>query len=706
MKTSIIILTYNKLDYTKKCIESIRKYTNKNDYELIIVDNNSTDETVGWLKKQDDIKLILNKENLGFPKGCNQGIQISKGDNILLLNNDVVVTPNWLVNLKTALYSSDDIGAVGPVSNSCPYYQTIPTDYKNLDEMIEFAKKYNLSNENKWEERLKLIGFCMLIKKEIINKVGFLDEIFTPGNYEDDDYSIRIKRAGYKLILCKDTFIHHYGGTSFKVSKGYSELLKDNEIKFKKKWGFTSRENMNIYFELVDLINEDKEKDFKVLDIGSGCGATLLYLKNKYKNAKIYGIDKNEKAINKAKDITKTYIGDIESIHLDSNEKFDYIIMGDLIQKLKNPFDTLNKLKLYLKNKGKILISIQNDKYIDRIYDNIYENEKIIKQNIQIEDLLVLIQKCGYKNIDGTKIKVDISDEQKNIIFNIKDSISHINKEELLIKKYIVCAEKEEYTMNEYLLNIDNEINIEQNIISILNILKENPKEKDNLLQIVDKEINKKVEILNIIATKCYENEIYDCVIPLLQRAFDYDNSNEDILINLGLVLYNIGEYELSLFYLEKINNKTEEIISIIEEINSNVIIPKQNKERNLKFLLRRIENDIEVEESINKILNEVINKELDYEEIIESITTNIIEKEKLLNLLGIKCYENELYDCIIPFLEKAYEINSENIDTIYNLGCVLYNFGEKKVALEYLEKIENIDDEIDMFIQSIRKIV
>ena len=105
--TSIVILTYNKLNYTKKCIESIRKYTCKESYEIIVVDNASTDGTIEWLKTQSDIITIFNKENLGFPKGCNQGIKIAKGDEVLLLNNDVIVTPKWLINLLEALYSSE-----------------------------------------------------------------------------------------------------------------------------------------------------------------------------------------------------------------------------------------------------------------------------------------------------------------------------------------------------------------------------------------------------------------------------------------------------------------------------------------------------------------------------------------------------------------------------------------------------------------------
>ncbi len=107
-KTSIIILTYNNLSLTKGCIESIFKYTEKDSYEIIVVDNASTDDTVAYLKEQKDIKTIFNSENVGFPKGCNMGIQLASKDNdILLLNNDTIVTTNWLKNLKICLESDE-----------------------------------------------------------------------------------------------------------------------------------------------------------------------------------------------------------------------------------------------------------------------------------------------------------------------------------------------------------------------------------------------------------------------------------------------------------------------------------------------------------------------------------------------------------------------------------------------------------------------
>jgi GT2 family glycosyltransferase len=215
-KTSIIILSYNNIWYTRGCIESIRLNTEPESYELIVVDNNSTDGTCDWLLQQSDIKCILNSENAGFPKGCNQGITEANPQNdILLLNNDTVVTTNWLTNLHSCLYSGQEIGAVGSVTNSCSNFQVMVYPYSGLAELAAFAQKNNISDSSRWEERLRLVGFCMLIKNVALKKIGLLDEIYSPGNFEDDDFCLRLRQGGYRLMLCHDSFIHHYGSATF-----------------------------------------------------------------------------------------------------------------------------------------------------------------------------------------------------------------------------------------------------------------------------------------------------------------------------------------------------------------------------------------------------------------------------------------------------------------------------------------------------------
>ena len=246
-KTSIIILSYNTLQYTKLCIESIRRHTAAGTYELIVIDNCSVDGSREWLKKQKDIVLIKNFENVGFPKGCNQGMEIATGQDLLLLNSDTIVTPRWLDNMRTALYSDKSVGAVGCVANYVSHFQQVETNgYQTLDELIQFANQYNKSNPAAWEQRLTLVGFAFLLKREVYEAIGPMDEAFSPGNYEDDDYSLRIWQAGWKLLLCKDTFIHHFGSSSFLRNRSEAEkkareqkfaaLLKRNKEYFLRKW--------------------------------------------------------------------------------------------------------------------------------------------------------------------------------------------------------------------------------------------------------------------------------------------------------------------------------------------------------------------------------------------------------------------------------------------------------------------------------------
>lgn len=357
MKTSIVILTYNQLEYTKQCIESIKSFTKKGTYEIIVVDNHSKDGTAEWLKQQEGLRCVFNKENMGFPKGCNQGMKIATGDNIMLLNNDVVVSHNWLDNLIKCLYSDEAIGAVGPVTNSCSNFQAINVPYKDINGMHRFAKLYNISTPSQWEERLRLIAFCLLVKKEVVQQLGLLDERFSPGNYEDDDYCFRMRQAGFRIMLCKDTFIHHFGSVSFGHNNhSVGSVLYQNRAAFLKKWGVDPFWFMDYRKDIIAMIRNESILSPTILQIGCEAGGTLLGIKNARPDANLYGITTNPNAMANTDHFAKIDIGDFEKILLDYPDHFfDHIIFTVLGKDEAFYTEALIKLKHYLKVNGSFI---------------------------------------------------------------------------------------------------------------------------------------------------------------------------------------------------------------------------------------------------------------------------------------------------------------------------------------------------------------
>ncbi len=238
-RVSIIIPILNQIEFTRKCINSIKTNTYTN-YEIIIINNASTDETKEFLEQNTDIVVINNEENLGYPKAINQGLKIAKGEDVILLNNDTIVTNGWLERLLKVKQSSDKIGLVGVFSNSISGLQFDKNcKYKSIEEMHKYAEK-NYSNRNyAWIKYPRVAFVCTLITRELVNKIGGLDERFSPGNFEDDDFCLRAQLAGFKTVIASDVFIHHYGSVSFKQygEDKYAERLKINEQRFIAKWG-------------------------------------------------------------------------------------------------------------------------------------------------------------------------------------------------------------------------------------------------------------------------------------------------------------------------------------------------------------------------------------------------------------------------------------------------------------------------------------
>jgi len=247
-KVSIIIVTYNNLNYTKLCIDSILLRSQYPDYEIIIVDNNSTDGTREYLKelnvKMPHIKIILNEKNEGFAKANNKGIQAisDESEYVIFLNNDTIVTRGWLSRLLRHL-DDNTIGMVGPVTNFCGNEARIDVSYKTIEELNEFSERYLRDHMKPVSFDIDMLAFyCVAMKRKLIDEIGFLDERFEIGLFEDDDFAHRVKMRGYRLVCAEDVFIHHFGEASFgklKESGEYKKLFEENKRRFEEKWGIS-----------------------------------------------------------------------------------------------------------------------------------------------------------------------------------------------------------------------------------------------------------------------------------------------------------------------------------------------------------------------------------------------------------------------------------------------------------------------------------
>lgn len=249
---SIVIVTYNELeDATKPCIDSILENTPSGEYELIVVDNLSTkDGTREYLqsiaKKHAHLKIRLNDENRGFSGGNNDGLRMSSGEFIVLLNNDTIVKQGWLDRLFQPLYHDPKIGLIGPITNSAGGSQKIEVGNHEPIKVIQSLEQYSSRNRQVIYEAPKLGFFCVGFRAKLLDEVGFLDEAFGVGMFEDDEFCHRVKSVGYKCVINEGCYVYHKGSASFSKLKtnSYQELFEKNRKLFKEKtsldWSFSS----------------------------------------------------------------------------------------------------------------------------------------------------------------------------------------------------------------------------------------------------------------------------------------------------------------------------------------------------------------------------------------------------------------------------------------------------------------------------------
>lgn len=421
-KTAIILLSYNHGDFTKSCIESIRQNNAPEAYELVVVDNASTDGIQEWLREQKDICLIENRENQGFPSGCNQGIALAEDDaDIFLLNNDTIVPENAIFWLRMGLYEEERTGAVGSVSNQVVNYQQVPCQFGSIEEWMEFAKKNNVPMEHPYEKKSWLVGFAMMIKRTALKAVlekeqksskepaEALDTRFSPGNFEDNDLSIRLLLAGYHLRLVKNSFIYHYGSQAFRKAPEYFvSLLQENRRKLAEKYGMDLIKASRVETPLVDMV-QPKDSSFRVLEIGCKLGASLARIESRYPEAEVLGIEENELLARLAGEVTHVIHGKFPEIPVEG--KFDYVMLDGILSSEDD--EILYKAGDCLKPGGKILICICNAQCVKEAEPGQR------KQGATLDEITQLCNRCMLQIQSFHYRKADLSEVEQHRVLQL-----------------------------------------------------------------------------------------------------------------------------------------------------------------------------------------------------------------------------------------------------------------------------------------------
>lgn len=452
--TSFIILSYNTKEYTAQCIQSIRNTCFDKCYEIVVVDNASTDGSLEWLSGQPDIVLVQNERNYGFPAGCNMGVAAASPDNdIFLLNSDTMMMSNSLYMLRMGLYEDDRHGACGAVTNFAENGQVEYQEGDQLADYIAFSLKNNIPIRRPYEYKIMLIMFAMLISRKVYDEVGGLDERFSPGNFEDDDYGIRILKAGYKNVLCHNAYIIHFGNKSFDNSKDldYQGLMETNRGKFIKKWGFDPQYYMLARNEIINMITADKQASIRVLEIGCGLGETIASIQYRYPNSSVRGIEVVQSIAelgNKRLDIV---CGDIEKLNIPDSEIYDYIIMADVIEHLVHPEEALLSMRKHLADGGYILASIPNLMNAVVIYELLhgnftYQDAGILDHShlrfFTKNEIYRLFTKTGYEvdHIGATLEPEESTDSYKEFFDGITALVGRDMKVQFDVYQYLVRA--------------------------------------------------------------------------------------------------------------------------------------------------------------------------------------------------------------------------------------------------------------------------
>ncbi len=237
---SVVIPCHGGVADTRASLQALLDQRDSSPLELILVDNASPDGTRDLDREFPGVRVVRQETNLGFAGGVNAGLAIARGDRCLILNNDTVPAPHMVARLEHALDSDPRVGIVGPVSNRVKGAARLDVGdggcsaegAREIETLLEESAHHAVLQDVE-----TLSGLCMLFRRELLDRIGDFDTRFGAGMYEDDDFCLRARLLGLRLVVARTAFVHHHGHKTFRrLGHDVTETMLERQRCFREKW--------------------------------------------------------------------------------------------------------------------------------------------------------------------------------------------------------------------------------------------------------------------------------------------------------------------------------------------------------------------------------------------------------------------------------------------------------------------------------------
>ena len=370
-KLSIIIPVYNMNASLNQCLLTIRE-TVRLPYEVIIVDDGSSgDECVTVPPARDDVRVLRSEEHRGFSHAVNVGIRASVGEVLLFLHADILLAPHTVEDMLDALIAAPMMGAVTAISprtyiwaEHCP-----DKEYHSWGEFITAAEDIRAQEKGKQLPLIVAEMFALMARRDVVDAAGFLEEEYSTPALAAYDYTVRMTREGYGIAVLASVYVHHDESIHAEVMESYEALRQQERELFRSKHGLSLDYSFQIRLDLIEMMDLQRE-GLRVLEIGCACGATLREIGHRNPTANLYGVELNEKASAVAAPFATILSMDVERLDpTEIKERFDYIVMGDVVEHLLDPWSAIQNMRELLVPGGAIVASIPNVAHISNLYN-------------------------------------------------------------------------------------------------------------------------------------------------------------------------------------------------------------------------------------------------------------------------------------------------------------------------------------------------